>query len=153
MLNYVWIGLIIIGILVAVGNDVKDEAGNTYRNGLTLEATLAVQRAPSAERSSWEGELIVPAETFNQFYGIAAATTEIRQPVSMTTAPNGASSLLLTVDGNTPERWREMAKNATTKDKLTGNVKSIRFAEGGQTAAVQIVFEPIRFVKVKAVTQ
>jgi spore maturation protein A len=153
MLNYVWIGLIIIGILVAVGNDVKDEAGNTYRNGLTLEATLAVQRAPSAERSSWEGELIVPAETFNQFYGIAAATTEIRQPVSMTTAPSGASSLLLTVDGNTPERWKEMAKNATTKDKLTGNVKSIRFAEGGQTAAVQIVFEPIRFVKVKAVTQ
>ena len=153
MLNYVWIGLIIVGIFVAVGNDVKDEAGNTYRNGLALEATLALQRAPSAERLSWEGELIVPAERFNQFYGIAAAKTEIRQPVTITTAPTGESSLLLTAGNATPERWKEMAKNATTKDKLTGSVKSIRFAEGGQTTVVQIVFEPIRFVKVKAVTQ
>lgn len=30
MLNYIWISLIAIGILVAVGNDVQDEVQNTY---------------------------------------------------------------------------------------------------------------------------
>lgn len=153
MLNYVWIGLVIIGIFVAVGNDVRDEVNNTYRNGVSFEASIAVQRAPSAEHSSWEGELIVPAETFNQFYGITTTRGEIRHPVTITTAATGASSLQLTVGSNTPDRWKVMAKNAAIKDKLSGSLKSIRFMEGGQTAAVQIVFEPIRFVKVKAVTQ
>ena len=46
-----------------------------------------------------------------------------------------------------------MANNATSKDKLMGSVRSITFAEGGRTASVQIVFEPIRFVKLRAVTQ
>jgi len=40
MLNYVWIALVIIGILVAAGNDISDEIRNTYRNDIPLEAAI-----------------------------------------------------------------------------------------------------------------
>ena len=69
MLNYVWISLIVIGILVAVGNDVSDEIRNPYRNDIPLEATLEVQGTPSMGMASWNGELVIPAAAFNAFYG------------------------------------------------------------------------------------
>ena len=77
MLNYVWISLIVIGLLVAAGNDIKDEAQNTYRNGVALHASLVLQKAPSALRATWEGDLVLSADAFNEFYGIKTATAEI----------------------------------------------------------------------------
>lgn len=153
MLNYVWIALIVIGLLVAVGNDVKDEVQNTYRNGIPLEATFNVQRAPAAQRVTWEGELILTAEGFNQFYGITTVSGEIRQPVSISKAPSGESTLLMAIGSSSPDRWKEMAKSATGKDKLMGTVQSMKFSADGTTAVVQFVLEPIRFPKLKAVTQ
>jgi spore maturation protein A len=153
MLNYVWIGLIVIGIFAAVGNDLKDDLRNTYRNGESLKATVLVEKTPSALQESWEGEMVIPANDFNEFYGVTSAAKEIRLPVKITTATTGESSLLLNVNTAAPEPWRTMAKNATSKDNLTGTLRSIRFEEEGKRALVEIVFEPIRFVKIRAVTQ
>jgi spore maturation protein A len=153
MLNYIWISLIVLGILVGIGSDVKDEAQNTYRNGIPLEATVLVQKMPSALRSTWEGELVIPAESFNAFYGVSAASADVRQPAMITTMPTGESSLLLQISDASPARWKEMAKSASAKDRLMGMVKSIRFAEDGHSAVVRFELEPIRFTKIKAVTQ
>ena len=153
MLNYIWIALIVIGLLVAVGNDVKDEVQNTYRNGVLLIATFVVQKSPTAQRATWEGELVISAESFGQFYGLTPRESEIRQPVSISMAPSGESTFLMAIGPSSPERWKEMAKSATNKDKLMGTVQSMKFSADGATAEVQMVFEPIRLVKLKAVTQ
>ncbi|MBM4167571.1 MAG: nucleoside recognition protein [Ignavibacteria bacterium] len=52
-----------------------------------------------------------------------------------------------------PAIWKEFAKYASTKDKLTATVQSLVASEDGRTAKVRFVREPIRFVKFKAVTQ
>jgi spore maturation protein A len=153
MLNYIWIALVAIGILVAVGNDLNDEWKNTYRNGVPFAATLEIRKYPTELRTTWEGELVIPSEVFHHFYGTQGAAGEIRQTVSLTTAENGASALVMSMSESSPARWKEMARFAATKDKLTGRVQSIRFSEDRKTAQLQIVFEPIRFVKLKAVTQ
>ncbi|MFI5202377.1 MAG: hypothetical protein ACHQNE_08315, partial [Candidatus Kapaibacterium sp.] len=46
MLNYIWLGLIVIAIFVAVGRDVNEEATNRFRNN--EEITLHV--APDATK-------------------------------------------------------------------------------------------------------
>jgi len=153
MLNYIWIGLIAIGILVAVGNDVRDEIRNPYRNGAAMECTLELRKTPSPLRSTYEGDLVIPADAFNVFYGVRVAGPEVRQPVSIAVAPSGSSSLLLQPGDATPALWREMAKFAASKDRLTGTVESMRLSEDGRTAQVRVLFEPIRFVKLRAVTQ
>ncbi|MEK6755059.1 MAG: hypothetical protein AABZ02_02790, partial [Bacteroidota bacterium] len=139
MLNYIWIALIVVGLVVAVGNDVKDEVQNTYRNGIPFEATFSVQKPPAAQRATWEGELVASAEAFNQFYGITTASGEIRQPVSISTAPSGESTLLMAMGSSSPDRWKEMAKSATSKDKLMGTVQSMKFSADERIAIVQLV--------------
>jgi len=46
-----------------------------------------------------------------------------------------------------------MAQYATTKDRLTGTVTSIRYAEDRRSAVLRMILEPIRFVKIRGVTQ
>jgi spore maturation protein A len=152
MLNYIWISLIVIGILVAAGNDLSDELNNPYRNGLALEANVEIRKYPTEIRSTWEGELVVAPESFNDFYGVTHATQEVRQPVVISTAATGQSVVKLSVGSDAPDHWRVMAENASTKGELTGTVRSIRFSEDRRAARVEIVLEPIRFIKVRAVT-
>ena len=92
MLNYIWISLIALGILAAAGSDIADEAGNTYRNGLTLPATFEVIRQPSPLRASWEGIVVVPAADFNGFYGGGAADSTVRQPATLTRDSSGSAA-------------------------------------------------------------
>jgi spore maturation protein A len=153
MLNYIWIGLIVIGILVAVGSDVKDEMKNPYRNAIPLEASMEVQKSPSQLRDTWEGELVIPGEAFNGFYGIGSASGEVRQPVVVSVASSGSSALVLPVTESMPAFWKEMAKCAGSRDKLTGVVRSFHPAPDGRSAILQFTIEPIRFVKLRAVTQ
>ncbi len=153
MLNYIWIGLIAVGILVAAGNDIRDEVQNPYRNGVPLDARFEVQKSPTPLRATWEGELVVPAGRFAAFYGVQAPAADVRQPVTLSIAQSGEASLQLAAGEETPPLWKEMAKYATTKDRLTGIAQSVVFAEDRQSAQVRFVLEPIRFVKLKAVTQ
>ncbi len=46
-----------------------------------------------------------------------------------------------------------MAKSASGKDNLTGKVEKIEFSNDNSLAKATIVMEPIRFVKLKAITQ
>ena len=153
MLNYIWISLVAIGILVAVGNDIRDEVQNTYRNGVPFEASFVIQKSPTSLRQTWEGDLVLTAEAYNAFYGITSATSEVRQPVVINVVPSGEMSIAVPIGPATPDRWKDMAKAAANREKLTGVVQSITLAGDQQTGRVQIVLEPIRFVKMKAVTQ
>ncbi len=153
MLNYVWISLVVIGILVAAGNDLSDEVRNTYRNGIPLEVTLDVQKPPSEFRTTWEGDMVLAADQLNSFYGITSTQSDVRQSVTIATAASGESSLLMNITASSPTMWREMAKSALSKDKLTAKITSIKFSDEGKKASVLLILEPIRFVKIKAVTQ
>jgi spore maturation protein A len=152
MLNTIWISLIAIGILVAVGNDVNDELHNTYRNGIPLEAVIEVHKTPSALRATWEGDLVMPAEAFGTFYGITPPPQEVRQPVSITTAAGGHSEVAMTVGESTPAFWKDMARSAASNNRITATIGAIRFSPDGTSATATLFIEPIRFVKMKAVT-
>jgi spore maturation protein A len=153
MLNYIWIGLIAIGICVAAGTDIRDEVVNPYKNGVPLTASLEITRSPGPLRSSYEGMLVIPGGPFAAFYGIPSPGTEVRQPVTIALTDGVPRSLLLLPGEGTPPLWKTMAHGAATPDRLTGTVSGFRLLEGGSSASLQIVFEPIRFVKMRAVTQ
>ena len=40
MLNYIWVGLIIIGIVSAGGTDIYREVNDTYKNGSIIVGTF-----------------------------------------------------------------------------------------------------------------
>jgi spore maturation protein A len=153
MLNYVWIGLIALGILVAVGTDVSDEISNPYRNGVPLELQFSVEKSPNALRAEWAGAVVLQAESYNAFYGVSEAKGEIRQRAIISSPEEGARRLTISVDESAPGRWAGMAATATTKGKLSGEVRSFTLSEDGASARVVAVLESIHFVKIRAVTQ
>ena len=153
MLNYVWMSLIVIGLLVGAGKDISDEVRNTYRNGVPMDAIMHVEKTPTALRQTWEGELVISAEAFNRFYGITSAASEVRQPVEMTTLSSGKTTITILVDDSSPLFWKEMAKNSSSKDKLLGTVNAIRFSEDKTTVQVSVLLEKINYVKIRAITK
>ncbi len=153
MLNYVWMGLIAIGIFVAVGNDVSDEISNPYRNGVPIEFQFAVEKSPSGIRTEWSGHMIMSAEAFNAFYGVSDATGPIRQPAVVAESEEGPGRITISIGDDAPRRWSSMASNATTKGKLSGELRRFALPQDGRTAQVSAVLESIHFVKVRAVTQ
>jgi spore maturation protein A len=153
MLNYIWISLVAIAVITAVGNDIKDEVQNSYRNGIPMSATFVVAHSPAGTTQTWEGEVEMSKETFDQFYGIQTQETDVRQPVSVVVNTAEQGTLLMTMTDGSPGYWRQMAKYAATKDRLSGELLSIDFSPDRSSAQMKFLLEPIKFVKLKAVTQ
>lgn len=149
MLNYVWISLLLIGIFTAVGRDINDEVTNTYRNGIPLSSRFESTRPIASVNPSLEGEIVIPASAFNQFYGVTSAVSEIRQPAVLTTLASGKQKLTVKISDATPVFWKEMAKAAGGKEQLDASVTAYDAATG----ALSFTMETVAFVKIKAVTK
>ena len=153
MLNYIWLFLIAIALIVGIGKDINDESQNTYQNGIPLDVIFISQQIPSGTAMRWEGQFYLTAKQFNDFYGTTSQIEEIKQPVVISLSSGGTGSFLFSSTDATPERWKEMSKSASAKDKLTGKVEQIEFSDDKSWAKAKIILEPIRFVKLKAITQ
>ena len=153
MLNYIWFGLVVIALLVAIGNDVSDEVQNTYRNDVPLVLAFAPTCSPVAGQQKWEGVLAMPAAAFNTFYGIGTQAADVRQPAVITVDASGSGSVSFQCDESSPPRWQSMGKSASSRDRLSGRVQAMSQAAGESTYSVTLVLEPIHLVKMKAVTQ
>jgi spore maturation protein A len=149
MLNYVWISLLMIGIFTAVGRDINDEVTNTYRNGVPMSSRFENARPRASVNPSFEGEIVLSAADFNQFYNITSANTEIRHPAIVTTLSSGKQKLELPISDATPVFWQEMAKAAGGKEKLDASVASYNAAAG----TISYTMEKVSYVKIKAVTK
>ncbi|HEY6951623.1 MAG TPA: nucleoside recognition domain-containing protein [Bacteroidota bacterium] len=153
MLNYIWLSLIALAIVAAVGNDIKDEVENTYRNGIPMDATVLVRNSPGENTMRYDGEIVIGAQLFDLFYGVQSQKSEVHQPVSLTVAANGAGSLYMPMTDASPEFWKQMSRSATARDRLTGKVLAAQFSPDRSTARVTFILESIKFVKIRAVTQ
>ena len=152
MLNYVWISLLLIGIFTAVGRDINDEVTNTYRNGVPITAQFELSKQRTSVRPAYDGEIILSAAAFNQFYNTSTTQSQqsdIRQTAILTTLNSGKQKLEIPISDATPVFWKEMAEAAGGKDKLEAEIVS--FYQGRK----EIVFtmERVSYVKIKAVTK
>jgi len=155
MLNYIWISLILIGVVVAITVDLNDQASNKYRNGEPFQCEIQLQK-PYEEGigASQEATLMVSRAKFKEFYGSATGGQDpILQDASITFAKDGSGTILLSIDDRAPSIWKEMSRAAMTKDKLSGKIVSSTREDDSRTLRAVIVFEPISFARIKQVTQ
>jgi len=153
MLNYIWLFIIVIALIAGIANDISDEINDPYRNGVVLEVRFIASQPYSVPSGRMEGLFYLDAKQFNDFYGIKTQVKEVRQKATLTISENGMGYFIFTCDDSTPSRWKDMAKWSSSKGKLTGEVKWIKFSEPNGWAKAGIVFEPFRFLKLKAITQ
>lgn len=152
MLNYIWVSLVILGILVAVVSDARDEYGNTYRNGVPLDATIELHGVSPDPRARLQGDIVISTEHFSGFYGTRGAVAGVREPIEVFTGPSGESMFTLQPGDSSPLIWRTMAQHSSVKGKLSGKVQSLHFGADGRTVNVVLVFEQVHHVRLRAIT-
>ncbi|RPI04243.1 MAG: nucleoside recognition protein [Ignavibacteriae bacterium] len=153
MLNYIWIFLIAVALLVGAGKDLNDEVRNTYQNGVPLEVTFLSPQIPAGSVLRREGQFYLTANQFNDFYKTTSQHEEVKQPAVISLSADGSGTFIFSSADATPELWKRMSTSASARDQLTGTVEKIEFSDDKSWAKAVILLEPIRFVKLKAITQ
>ena len=152
MLNYVWLGLIILGIGTAITTDIIEQADNKYRNGDLLPIEIMFSDSTSLnDDGAYDGKIKVNANDYNEFY-----STSINDDVFVTTKisvnkEDNKIGIFFKVDDSSPEMWKYMAKISGKDDDLMGVFKP-RESEGGKLINGNLILEDIAFTKMKDVT-
>lgn len=108
MLNWVWLGLIVIGVLTAAGNDIYDASVNRYRNGERFELQYDSTSANAGTVSYGKGY-------YDKFYGVNAEGKDTFSfPATITN-----NSMQITLGEEPPELWQTIAKTADNAKQLT----------------------------------
>ena len=146
MLNYIWAGLIISSFVFALGYDVRDIAGDRYRNGRPLPVELAFPEGydPAARRVP--AEIRIDPRQYASFYRTEQAPAA-SYPGYLLQTQEG-TQLRLAAGAKLPEPLATIGKVSKSRDdELQGRL--VGFTPPGTTAGV--VFEPVRFVKLNAI--
>jgi spore maturation protein A len=140
MLNYIWAGLIVSAFLFALGNDIRDLTGDTYRNGQPLPVALAFSQGYDSAARRVPVEIRIDPGQYATFYG-----TETKP------APSYTGYLLQTREG----RQLRFDAGAKLPEPLAtiGKVSRSRDDElqGRLVGLTGVVFLPVRFVKLNAI--
>ena len=111
MLNYVWLGLIVIGVLAAAGSDIYDASTNRYRNGEQFE----LQYDSTAENAA---VVSYTRQYFDKFYGVQTESTDTFSfPAAITN-----NSMQIKLGDKTPELWQTVAKTADDPKEITATI-------------------------------
>lgn len=151
MLNYVWLGLLVLGIGTALVTDISNQSSDKYRNNEPFQAEIILDGAidPSAART-YKAKIIVDKSTFNNFYS-EKTDSSVQLPASITLNPAESSgSIVINLDSSAPEIWRRMAAASGEKNELTGKLK---YSTGNNnTLKAGIILESVSFLKLKDIT-
>ncbi|MGB9590996.1 MAG: nucleoside recognition domain-containing protein [Candidatus Kryptoniota bacterium] len=111
MLNYVWLGLVIIGILTAAGSDIYDAATNRYRNGEEIEVQYA---GPVYGK----GVISISKEYFERFYGTKIESADTFR----LSASRDSTRLSIVINNQSPSIWKTIATAAGNENMLQASI-------------------------------
>ena len=156
MLNYIWLGLIVIGVTIAIAIDVSDITTNKYCNNQPLTVQVDFKTAPDlASKDYQDCEISFTRQKFNEFYKLEKTTSDtLRQSAKVKFSANKTKSLIqIAVSDMTPAFWKEMSKNqGKVANHLTGSIDLTNMKDGSLTLQTNIIVDPIKFVKMNKVT-
>ena len=151
MLNYVWLGLLVLGIGTALVTDISNQSSDKYRNNEPFRAEILLQnKTESAGRGTYSGSILVDKSRFNRFYSVHTDTS-VQLPVSVTLIPDdNKGTLVIDVDKSAPEIWQRMANASGEKNELSG--KFTYNAETNNKLNAKVILASVSFLKLKDIT-
>ena len=152
MLNYIWAGLIITAFLFALGYDVRDIAADRYRNGEPLPVTLTFPEGVDPDARRVPVQIRVDSAQYAGFY-----RTDQRPDTSYAgylLRSHEGSQLRFAAGARFPEPLATIAKVSHSRDdELQGRLdEPLPSGTAPVTAATGVRFEPVRFVKLNAIS-
>lgn len=156
MLNYIWAGLIAASLLFAVGYDARDLAEDRYRNGEALPVELAFPEGYDPAGRRVPVQIRIPAEEYGSFYRTQERPAE-SYPGYLLQTGEGAQ-LRFEAGASLPEPLATVASvSKSNDDELQGALLAFTppLADANAvapTARAAVRFDPVRFVKLNAIS-
>ena len=153
MLNYIWLFLIIIGILTAAGRDIYDDLQNKYQNGVPfpIEANMD---GPHSAGNIYHLNCTISQADFQKHFHLASSQNlqpEIIFPSTLTLTGESQGTVVLLIDDKSPEVLQTISSSQGGKNTLAGSCR-ITFNDSLKRASIRVQFEPVHFVWLKKIT-
>ncbi|MEL6612522.1 MAG: nucleoside recognition protein, partial [Bacteroidota bacterium] len=151
MLNYIWVGLIVTSFVFALASDVTDFTRDTYRNGTPLPVALEFDAAYDSEARRQPARVRIDGETYGAFFNTDARPADAYDATLIRTAEG--VQLRLDADANLPHPLgtiRDVTNPRT--GQLQGVLSALAADSAGIAATTTVRFEPVRFVKMNAIS-
>lgn len=152
MLNYVWLGLLVLGIGTALTTDIFDQSKNKYMNGEPLPVEIWFEDSGAVDQNgSYDGKLLVNTDAYNNFYKTnVKGNVEVKAKITVD-KDEDRIIVFFKVDNSSPELWKYMAKISGKDDDLTGTF-SLDKRLNNHSYTGTVILEDIAFAKMKDVT-
>lgn len=153
MMNYLWAGLILLSLVFALWTDVGDAAADRYGNARDLPATLVVPPVAATDKpqtavtvridpSAYSAHFHVP-EPGKAWADLAGELVGDELRITTPALPSPLAEMRRFLD----------EENKVLRARVSGLPAGATPATlGGQSVAVGLRFDPVRFVKLKAIT-
>lgn len=150
MLNWIWLGLIVIAIAVATGRDISEIASDRFHNGGSLALHVTDLKQTSPDHFTTAG--FITKNELAHFYSsdeiknIKADTLRCNLEVVGKRSADGKiiGAVVLNVPDDAPTLWKDMASSMSDNKTISGKGE---FFTGDSTRIGSLVFtpEPVRF--------
>jgi spore maturation protein SpmA len=146
MLNWIWMGLIVIAIAVATGRDITESSNDRFRNGKELSFHPISVKQISPDHFSINA--FITKKEFASFYPSDEAVKEDTIAANFDCVTSTKSLLLLTGTGtlnlpdNAPAVWQDMANFLSDGKKINGK---LRFSSDDSVSLASFVPDEVRF--------
>jgi spore maturation protein A len=154
MLNYIWLGLILLGILAAVWTDVGDIATDKYRNDEWIELLIRLPEGTEANSpAERDAKLIVQYTHLQRFYGEEENfPKEVTYDARLIFSSETEGIVRIKVTDDFHYLWREIAlAQPGDHSELSGTFEIISSRADGDYDG-HITLDPIRFIFLQRVT-
>jgi len=154
LLNYIWAGLIALSLVFAVWSDVRDLAGDTYRNGRPLPVALDLAAPFSRDADEQAATPRIDAGAFRDPFGVDSTATPTSAYAATVRRTDGGYELRLDeADAALPAPLDAVRDATNPRDKvLQGRLDRIELGPAGTQATAGLAFAPVRFVKLTAIS-
>lgn len=141
MMNYIWLALVILGIVASIANDWIDISSNKYHNGEEYAIEIFFSKGiqfPLEDSKTYPCSIRVKS------------LFDVYQKAKYTPSGSESGFLKIEVDDNTPPLWKSISEAQPDQGYI--NSHAIISRGGAEAVNALIKFEPVKFVKLKAVT-
>ncbi len=154
MLNYIWLGLILAGIIAALSTDITDLITDKYRNDEPIEVLLTLDEdlEPAAGKES-RGKITVNIAYLQSFYGLDSRDDRsVTFPLHLTFSTSVKAIARIPVHEDFPDIWNEIAEVQTTDDGMLAGSIRISNEVGSGAYNAELIPDPLRFAGLQRVT-
>jgi len=150
MLNYIWAGLIIFSLVFALANDTRDLTRDTYRNGQPVPVTVLVAGYDQTARQQ-SVTVVLDSTTLAQFDG-AVSGVPLRWDGTIVSSEDGRE-LRFAKDDALPEPLHTIRQVTSPRENDLRGPVVFTAAPGDTVLQGTVLFQPVRFVKLDAITR